>query len=80
MSTDDDDISSLYRQAGKPTPSHKLDDAILAASRDAVKTKVAVCPKTLCPEIASLLGSIVAKISRCQDLMDPAIDAVCKAS
>jgi len=36
MNTDDKNISSLYHEADKPAPSKRLDDAILAASRDAV--------------------------------------------
>ncbi len=37
MNTDDENISSLYHGADKPAPSTALDDAILAASRDAVE-------------------------------------------
>jgi len=36
MNTDDEKISSLYHEADTPAPSKTLDDAILAASRDAV--------------------------------------------
>jgi hypothetical protein len=36
MSTNDEKISSLYHEAGKPVPSKSLDDAILGASREAV--------------------------------------------
>jgi len=36
MNTDDEKISSLYHEADTPGPSKILDDAILAASRDAV--------------------------------------------
>lgn len=36
MSSDDEKISSLYQQADAPAPSKGLDDAILAASRNAV--------------------------------------------
>jgi hypothetical protein len=36
MNTDDEKISSLYHEAGTPAPAKTLDDAILAASRDAV--------------------------------------------
>jgi len=36
MHSDDEKISSLYQQADAPAPSKGLDDAILAASRDAV--------------------------------------------
>jgi hypothetical protein len=36
MSTDNEKISSLYHEAETPGPSKSLDDAILAASRDAV--------------------------------------------
>ncbi len=41
MNIDDDKISSLYHEAGKPAPSKRLDDAILAASRDAVDRRAA---------------------------------------
>jgi len=41
MNTDDEKISSLYHEADKPAPSKRLDDAILAASRDAVDTPAA---------------------------------------
>ena len=41
MNIDDDKISSLYQEAGKPAPSKRLDDAILAASRDAVDRRAA---------------------------------------
>lgn len=37
MNTDDDRVSSLYREAGAPEPPRPLDDAILAASRSAVE-------------------------------------------
>ena len=37
MSSDDEQISSLYHQADKPEPAAELDDAILAASRKAVE-------------------------------------------
>jgi hypothetical protein len=36
MNSDDEKISSLYHQADAPDPSRDLDDAILAASRNAV--------------------------------------------
>ena len=36
MNTDDEKISSLYHEADAPAPAKTLDDAILAASRDAV--------------------------------------------
>lgn len=36
MNTDDEKISSLYHEADTPAPPKTLDDAILAASRDAV--------------------------------------------
>jgi hypothetical protein len=36
MSHDDEKISSLYRELGKPAPPDQLDDAILSASRKAV--------------------------------------------
>lgn len=38
MSTDDEKISSLYHEADRPAPSKRLDDTILAASREAVDT------------------------------------------
>ena len=37
MSSDDDRISSLYQETDKPVPGKALDDAILAASREAVE-------------------------------------------
>lgn len=36
MNSDEEKISDLYREAEAPVPSKQLDDAILAASRDAV--------------------------------------------
>jgi hypothetical protein len=41
MNNDDERISSLYREAGAPGPSKALDDAILEASRTAVKKPAA---------------------------------------
>jgi len=41
MNTDDEKISSLYHEAGSPAPSKRLDDTILAASREAVDTPAA---------------------------------------
>ena len=37
MSTDEDNISGMYHGADKPVPGRPLDDAILAAARDAVE-------------------------------------------
>jgi hypothetical protein len=41
MNTDDEKISSLYHEADSPAPSKRLDDTILAASREAVGTPAA---------------------------------------
>jgi hypothetical protein len=41
MNSDDKKISSLYHEADKPAPSKRLDDAIMAASREAVDTPAA---------------------------------------
>jgi len=41
MNTDDEKISSLYHEADRLAPSKRLDDTILAASRDAVDTPAA---------------------------------------
>ena len=37
MNSDDEKISSIYHEADTPAPSKSLDDAILAASRDAIE-------------------------------------------
>jgi hypothetical protein len=63
MSTDDDKISSLYHQVDTPGPSKRLDDAILAASRDAVKKPAAKAPFSgAWPAAASIAAVIVITI------------------
>lgn len=63
MSTDDDDISSLYQQAGSPGPSKKLDDAILTASRDAIRKPAAKGPfNGAWPAFASIAAVVVITI------------------
>ena len=63
MSTDDDKISSLYHRGDTPGPSTSLDDAILAASRDAVRKPAAKGPFSgAWPAAASIAAVIVITI------------------
>ena len=63
MSTDDDKISSLYHQADTPGPSTMIDDAILAASRDAARKTAAKGPFSgAWPAAASIAAVIVITI------------------
>ncbi len=64
MSTDDEKISNIYREAEAPGPSKTLDDVILAASRDAVETPAqSTAPFTAgWPALASIAAIIVITI------------------
>ena len=64
MNSDEEKISSLYQQADAPAPSKALDDAILAASRDAVdRTAAARGPFSgAWPAAASIAAVIVITI------------------
>ena len=63
MSADDEKISSLYNDAGKPGPSPALDDAILSASRKAVAKPARTGPFSgAWPAFASVAAIIVVAI------------------
>ena len=60
MSIDDDRISGLYREADQPGPSKQLDEAILSASRKALKKPARTGPfSNTWPAVASIAAVVI---------------------
>jgi|GEM_PF-3087729 len=87
MSTDDHNISSLYRETGGPEPPRALDDAILSASRTAVEQRHAAGSpfSGAWPAAASIAAVIVitvllVPILKQEDSQPPASEPVQRAT